>query len=75
MVLRVCATFSTLAFAAAHGSLVHPRPRNSIDYLVNVWPPAPPRGRAVHRSADHPMSASIACTLRCPYCVDAITSR
>ena len=39
MMLRVCTTFSTLAFAAAHGSLVHPRPRNSIDYLVNVCAP------------------------------------
>ena len=26
----------TLSLAAGHGSLVHPRPRNSIDYLVNV---------------------------------------
>jgi hypothetical protein len=34
--LRPAAAASVLAIAAAHGSMVTPRPRNSIDHLVKV---------------------------------------
>jgi hypothetical protein len=40
MVVRLGAAFATIGLVAAHGSMVHPRPRNSIDYLVNVSVPA-----------------------------------
>jgi len=69
---------TTLAGVSAHGQLVHPRPRNSIDYLVGVNDPDGHQCANVSGDACHNGQAAFwysqGCFIGCPTC-DHVSGR